>query len=113
MLTDKYLDGIPEGSRATRGYALSHDLLAPETLEKIRALNEIAEGRGQTLAQMALAWTLRDPRDLHAHRRVERRPARGERRRARPARFRRGRPRRDRPSRNGERINLWAEQSAK
>ena len=62
MLTDKYLDGIPEGSRATRGYALSEDLLAEETLGKIRALNEIAGRRGQTLAQMALAWTLRDPR---------------------------------------------------
>jgi L-glyceraldehyde 3-phosphate reductase len=62
MLTDKYLVGIPEGSRATRGYALSEELLAPETLEKIRALNEIAGGRGQTLAQMALAWTLRDAR---------------------------------------------------
>jgi L-glyceraldehyde 3-phosphate reductase len=62
MLTDKYLDGIPEGSRATRGYALSEDLLTEESLAKIRALNEIAQGRGQTLAQMALAWTLRDPR---------------------------------------------------
>ena len=62
MLTDKYLDGIPEGSRATRGYALAQDLLTDESLAKIRALNEIAQGRGQTLAQMALAWTLRDPR---------------------------------------------------
>ena len=62
MLTDKYLDGIPEGSRASRGYALSEDLLAEETLEKVRALNEIAKLRGQTLAQMALAWTLRDNR---------------------------------------------------
>jgi L-glyceraldehyde 3-phosphate reductase len=62
MLTDKYLDGVPQGSRATRDYALSEDLLAEETLEKIRALNEIAGRRGQTLAQMALAWTLRDPR---------------------------------------------------
>jgi L-glyceraldehyde 3-phosphate reductase len=62
MLTDKYLDGIPEGSRATRGYALSEELLAEETMEKIRALNEIAARRGQTLAQMALVWTLRDPR---------------------------------------------------
>ena len=62
MLTDKYLDGIPEGSRAARGYALSEELLAEETLEKVRALNELAERRGQTLAQMALAWTLRDPR---------------------------------------------------
>jgi L-glyceraldehyde 3-phosphate reductase len=62
MLTDKYLDGVPHGSRATRDYALSEDLLAEETLEKIRALNEIAGRRGQTLAQMALAWTLRDRR---------------------------------------------------
>ena len=62
MLTDKYLDGIPEGSRATRAYALTENLLTEESLAKIRALNEIAQGRGQTLAQMALAWTLRDPR---------------------------------------------------
>jgi L-glyceraldehyde 3-phosphate reductase len=62
MLTDKYLDGIPQGSRASRGYALSEDLLTGETLDKIRALNELARQRGQTLAQMALAWTLRDPR---------------------------------------------------
>jgi L-glyceraldehyde 3-phosphate reductase len=62
MLTDKYLDGIPEGSRATRGDSLSPDLITDETLEKIRALNELASRRGQTLAQMALAWTLRDPR---------------------------------------------------
>jgi L-glyceraldehyde 3-phosphate reductase len=62
MLTDKYLGGIPEGSRATRGSTLSPNLLTDETLEKIRRLNEIAEARGQTLAQMALAWALRDPR---------------------------------------------------
>jgi L-glyceraldehyde 3-phosphate reductase len=62
MLTDKYLNGIPEGSRATRDSTLSPDLITEETLAKIRALNEIAAGRGQTLAQMALAWTLRDPR---------------------------------------------------
>jgi len=62
MLTDKYLEGIPEGSRATRHSTLSPDLINDETLEKIRALNEIAAGRGQSLAQMALAWTLRDPR---------------------------------------------------
>jgi L-glyceraldehyde 3-phosphate reductase len=62
MLTDKYLEGIPAGSRATRGYALSEDLLTEESLAKIRALNEIAGRRGQTLAQTALAWTLRDPR---------------------------------------------------
>jgi L-glyceraldehyde 3-phosphate reductase len=62
MLTAKYLDGIPEGSRASRGSSLSPDLLSEQALAKIRALNEIAARRGQTLAQMALAWTLRDPR---------------------------------------------------
>jgi len=62
MLTDKYLDGIPEGSRASRPTSLSPDLLSDDALGKIRALHEIAGQRGQTLAQMALAWTLRDPR---------------------------------------------------
>jgi L-glyceraldehyde 3-phosphate reductase len=62
MLTDRYLDGIPEGSRASRPATLSPTLITEETLAKVRALNEIAARRGQTLAQMALAWTLRDPR---------------------------------------------------
>ncbi|MBX5440769.1 MAG: L-glyceraldehyde 3-phosphate reductase [Solirubrobacteraceae bacterium] len=62
MLTDKYLDGIPPDARARRSPYLSEDMLAPETLERIRALNAIARERGQTLAQMAVAWTLRDPR---------------------------------------------------
>jgi L-glyceraldehyde 3-phosphate reductase len=62
MLTDRYLDGIPEGSRASRRATLSPDLITDETMAKIRALNELAAGRGQTLAQMALAWALRDPR---------------------------------------------------
>jgi L-glyceraldehyde 3-phosphate reductase len=62
MLTDKYLDGIPEGSRASRDSSLSRDLLTDDSLAKIRALNEIAERRGQSLAQLALAWTLRDDR---------------------------------------------------
>jgi L-glyceraldehyde 3-phosphate reductase len=63
MLTDKYLNGIPDGARASRpGYSLWPDLITDESLEKIRALNEIAARRGQSLAQMALAWTLRDPR---------------------------------------------------
>jgi L-glyceraldehyde 3-phosphate reductase len=62
MLTDKYLGGIPEGSRASRPTTLSPNLLTDEALTKIRALNEIAERRGQTLAQTALAWTLRDAR---------------------------------------------------
>jgi L-glyceraldehyde 3-phosphate reductase len=62
MLTDRYLNGIPEGSRASRRGSLSPDLIDEQALAKIRALNEIASRRGQTLAQLALAWTLRDPR---------------------------------------------------
>jgi L-glyceraldehyde 3-phosphate reductase len=62
MLTDKYLHGIPEGSRASRPYSLWPDLITEEALEKIRALNEIAQRREQTLAQMALGWALRDGR---------------------------------------------------
>src|SRR5215470_2750205 len=62
MLSDRYLNGIPEGSRATQHGSLSPDMLTEQTMAKIRALNEIAQRRGQTLAQMALAWTLRDPR---------------------------------------------------
>ncbi len=63
VLTDRYLDGIPEGSRAaTEGTALSADQLNEQTLAKVSALNEIAARRSQTLAAMALAWTLRDQR---------------------------------------------------
>src|SRR5579871_2153564 len=62
MLTSKYLDGIPTGSRMAAHTSLSPDLLTDETLTKIRNLNELASRRGQSLAQMALAWTLRDPR---------------------------------------------------
>jgi L-glyceraldehyde 3-phosphate reductase len=62
MLTDKYLDGIPQGSRAARTSTLDPDWLSEETLGQIRALNAIAQRRGQSLAQMALAWTLRDSR---------------------------------------------------
>ncbi len=62
LLTDKYLDGIPDGSRASRNTSLSPDVLTDETLQKIRALNDVAQRRGQSLAQMALAWTLRDHR---------------------------------------------------
>jgi L-glyceraldehyde 3-phosphate reductase len=62
VLTDRYLHGIPEGSRASRDGSLSPNQLTEETLAKVRALNEIAARRGQSLAQMALAWTLRDPR---------------------------------------------------
>jgi L-glyceraldehyde 3-phosphate reductase len=62
MLTDRYLNGIPEDSRAARGGSLSTSMLTDENLGRIRALNEIAQRRGQSLAQLALAWTLRDPR---------------------------------------------------
>ena len=62
MLSDKYLNGIPAGSRASRDGSLSPRLITDEALEKIRGLNEIAQCRGQSLAQLALAWTLRDPR---------------------------------------------------
>jgi L-glyceraldehyde 3-phosphate reductase len=62
MLSDKYLNGIPAGSRASRHGSLSPNLISEEALQKIRGLNEIAQRRGQSLAQMALAWTLRDPR---------------------------------------------------
>ncbi|HKC22652.1 MAG TPA: L-glyceraldehyde 3-phosphate reductase [Gaiellaceae bacterium] len=62
MLSDKYLNGIPAGSRASRDGSLSPRLITDEALEKIRGLNEITQRRGQSLAQLALAWTLRDPR---------------------------------------------------
>jgi len=62
MLTDKYLEGVPEGSRAAQDKSLDPDLLSQENLARVRALDEIAKRRGQSLAQMAIAWTLRDPR---------------------------------------------------
>jgi L-glyceraldehyde 3-phosphate reductase len=62
MLTDRYLDGVPAESRAAQGKSLAPDLLTPEVLGHVRKLNEIAGERGQTLAQMALAWVLRDSR---------------------------------------------------
>jgi L-glyceraldehyde 3-phosphate reductase len=62
MLTEKYLDGVPEDSRAAQGRFLTRDLLTEENLARVRALAGIAAGRGQSLAQMAVAWTLRDPR---------------------------------------------------
>ncbi|HJX42123.1 MAG TPA: L-glyceraldehyde 3-phosphate reductase [Geodermatophilus sp.] len=62
MLTDRYLDGVPAGSRASQGKSLSTDLLTDETLAHVRALDGLARERGQSLAQLALAWALRDPR---------------------------------------------------
>ncbi len=62
MLTGKYLDGIPSDSRAAEDASLSKGFINEENLSRLRALNGIAAGRGQTLAQMAIAWVLRDPR---------------------------------------------------
>ncbi len=62
MLTSKYLDGVPEGSRMARDSSLSPELLNEQNLANIRALNDLAVRRGQSLAQLALAWCLRDPR---------------------------------------------------
>jgi L-glyceraldehyde 3-phosphate reductase len=62
MLTSRYLEGIPADSRAAQGSSLDPNSLTEERLARVRALNEIAQSRGQTLAQMALAWALRDPR---------------------------------------------------
>lgn len=62
LLTDKYLDGIPADSRAAQGKSLDPGILADDTVRRIRGLNEIAAGRGQTLAQLALSWVLRDRR---------------------------------------------------
>jgi L-glyceraldehyde 3-phosphate reductase len=62
LLTDRYLAGVPEDSRAAQGKSLSQDSISEENLQRVRALNEIAAARGQTLAQLALAWVLRDPR---------------------------------------------------
>jgi L-glyceraldehyde 3-phosphate reductase len=62
LLTDRYLDGIPEDSRIARGLYLTEDHLTEQTRAKVRGLAQVAAGRGQSLPAMALAWTLRDPR---------------------------------------------------
>ena len=117
MLTDRYLDGVPEDSRVRRGNYFSADMLSEQNLEHVRALNEIAKRRGQSLAQLAIAWALRDdrvtsggggggpgtppgperaprhPRHVGAARREQRQPARAERRRAAARRLRRRRAR--------------------
>ncbi len=62
MLTDRYLKGVPAGSRASRGTSLDPGLLSEDNVKHIRALNRIATRRGQSLAQLAIAWVLRDPR---------------------------------------------------
>ncbi|QIS20138.1 L-glyceraldehyde 3-phosphate reductase [Nocardia terpenica] len=62
LLTGKYLDGVPAGSRATQGKSFQTELLTPEMIDRLRGLNALAARRGQSLAQLALAWALRDPR---------------------------------------------------
>jgi L-glyceraldehyde 3-phosphate reductase len=62
LLTDRYLEGVPSDSRVATGGAMSRSMLTGEVLAKVRALNDIAARRGQTLAQLALIWALRDPR---------------------------------------------------
>jgi len=62
LLTDKYLNGVPAGSRAARGDTFDPSLITPTALDRVRRLNELAAGRGQSLAQLALSWVLRDPR---------------------------------------------------
>ena len=62
LLTDRYLDGVPADSRVATGGAMDRDMLTEDRLARVRALNAIAADRGQTLAQLALAWALRDPR---------------------------------------------------
>ena len=62
LLTDKYLDGVPLESRASRPGSFQKEHLSEQNLRRVRSLNEIAQARGQTLAQMAVAWVLRDPR---------------------------------------------------
>jgi L-glyceraldehyde 3-phosphate reductase len=61
LLTDRYLKGVPEGSRASHPGSMRPEMLTEANLSKIRALDQIAKRRGQTLAQMAIAWVLRDP----------------------------------------------------
>jgi L-glyceraldehyde 3-phosphate reductase len=62
LLTDRYLDGVPPDSRAAADKSLSRDMLSEENLGHVRALNDIAAARGQSLAQLALSWVLRDRR---------------------------------------------------
>jgi L-glyceraldehyde 3-phosphate reductase len=62
LLTDKYLDGVPEDSRVVRGGALDRSMLSEENLARVRGLDQLARERGQTLAQMAISWVLRDER---------------------------------------------------
>jgi L-glyceraldehyde 3-phosphate reductase len=62
LLTNKYLGGIPEDARAAKDGSFSRTMISDETLQHVRALADVAKERGQSLAQMAIAWVLRDPR---------------------------------------------------
>jgi L-glyceraldehyde 3-phosphate reductase len=62
LLTDKYLDGVPDDSRVRRGNYFSSELITEDNIARVRALNDIAGSRGQSLAQLAISWALRDPR---------------------------------------------------
>jgi L-glyceraldehyde 3-phosphate reductase len=62
LLTERYLGGVPEGSRASGGGSMNPEMLNDDNMARVRALNAIAERRGQKLSQLALAWVLRDPR---------------------------------------------------
>jgi L-glyceraldehyde 3-phosphate reductase len=62
LLTNRYLDGVPDDSRLRKGNYMSEEMISEENLARVRGLNEIAQARGQSLAQMAIAWVLRDPR---------------------------------------------------
>jgi len=62
LLTDRYLNGVPDDSRVATGGAMSRGMLTDDRLDRVRSLNAIATSRGQTLAQLALVWALRDPR---------------------------------------------------
>ncbi len=100
LLTTKYLNGVPDDSRASRNDSLSRDQITEQNLAHVRALNEIARERGQSLAQMAISWTLRDDRVTSALDRGEqRRAARGKPRRRGPDVVHRAGAGRDRPAR--------------
>ena len=99
LLTDRYLDGVPEGSRASRVGSLTPQMLSAENLAHIRALQAIAQRRGQSLAQMALAWALRDPpRHVCRRRREQCGPTGTERRFPRQSRVLAGGTRGNRPA---------------
>jgi len=111
LLTDRYLRGVPRDSRAAAGKSLNPNMLSERNLANVRALNDIAVERGQTLAQLAIAWALRDPRVtsalIGAHRRVQRPSARGQSRGAAISGLRRRRARGHRsPRRRRRRQHL-------